>query len=236
MRRTRHNLHTRATLPRVPLLRVPLSPLSFLPLPFLMLPLLLTACEGILGGIYDTDTEEQETGMGEHTVYIDATSYTQWITVDFHTLTVDTVPIAKDGSFTDPEEWDIAIHRWDARTNGGSALETEYTSLDDLAAATSMPTGTYVADIWTTEQIAIDMSQMMSGIFGYAGSYYNAELSKWINVDLTGMPPTYTPSYKVYLVKLKDGTTVALRLSNYTNTLGVKGYLTIDYLYPFELP
>ncbi|MCD8301636.1 MAG: HmuY family protein [Prevotellaceae bacterium] len=226
MIRTRHNLHYRATLPGVPLMRVPL----------LLLPLLLTACEGILGGIYDTGTEEQETGMGEHSVYIDATSYTQWITVDFHTLTLDTIPIATDGSFTDPEEWDIAIHRWDARTNGGSVLETDYTDLDELAAATAMPTGTYVEDIWTTEQIIIDMSQMMSGIFGYADSYYNAELSKWINVDLTSMPPTYTPSYKVYLVKLKDGTTVALRLSNYTNTLGVKGYLTIDYLYPFELP
>ena len=44
-----------------------------------------------------------------------------------------------------------------------------------------------------------------------------------------------TLSNKVYMVKLKDGTYAAVRLTNYMNASGVKGFMTIDYIYPFEL-
>ncbi len=193
-----------------------------------------SSCNGILDDIYDEASEEESEGMTEGSVYADVTSYTQWITVDFHTASMDTVQIDSDGSFTDPEEWDIAMHRWDARTNGGSVMETEFTSLDDLLSYGMIPSGTFVEDTWTTSQIIIDMSGMMSGILGYAESYYNAELSKWMNVDTSGMPPSYSLSGKVYILSLSDGTYAALMLSDYTNSSGVKGYLTIDYIYPLE--
>ena len=61
-------------------------------------------------------------------------------------------------------------------------------------------------DVWTTAKVAIDMSGMMDGNIVYMESYYNEELSKWLNVDKSNMPPTYTLSNKVYMVKLKDGT------------------------------
>ena len=66
-----------------------------------------------------------------------------------------------------------------------------------------MPEGAYVEDVWTTAKIAIDMSGMMDGNIVYMESYYNEELSKWLNVDKSNMPPTYTLSNKVYMVKLK---------------------------------
>lgn len=97
------------------------------------------------------------------------------------------------------------------------------------------PEGAYVEDVWTTAKIAIDMSGMMDGNIVYMESYYNEELSKWLNVDKSNMPPTYTLSNKVYMVKLKDGTYAAVRLTNYMNASGVKGFMTIDYIYPFEL-
>ncbi len=194
-----------------------------------------SACDGIFEGIYDeADDDEAEAGMAETSIYANVTSYTQWICVDFHTMQFDTIQIADDGSFTDPDEWDIALHRWDVRTNGGAALETDYTSLDDLLASGEMPEGTFVSDVWTTSQIVIDMSQMMSGVLGYTESYYNEELSKWIDVDTSTMPPIYTLSGKVYVLKMADGTFAALLLSSYTNASGVKGYLTIDYIYPLE--
>ncbi len=193
-----------------------------------------SACNGILDGIYDEAEEDGADGIAEGSVYADVTSYTQWVCIDFHTQAMETIQIADDGSFTDPDDWDIALHRWDARTNGGAVLETNYTSLDDLLASGSMPAGTFVSDVWTTEQIIIDMSQMMSGVLGYAESYYNEELSKWIEVDTSSMPPSYALSGKVYILQLTDGTYVALQLSDYTNASGVKGYLTIDYVYPLE--
>ena len=135
----------------------------------------------------------------------------------------------------EPEEWDIAVHRYDVKTNAGAVLETGFTGFSALRNADAMPEGAYVEDVWTTAKIAIDMSGMMDGNIVYMESYYNEELSKWLNVDKSNMPPTYTLSNKVYMVKLKDGTYAAVRLTNYMNASGVKGFMTIDYIYPFEL-
>ena len=103
-----------------------------------------------------------------------------------------------------------------------------------LRNADAMPEGAYVEDVWTTAKIAIDMSGMMDGNIVYMESYYNEELSKWLNVDKSNMPPTYTLSNKVYMVKLKDGTYAAVRLTNYMNASGVKGFMTIDYFFFFQ--
>lgn len=33
---------------------------------------------------------------------------------------------------------------------------------------------------------------------------------------------------------MKDGTMAAIRLVSYMNAAGTKGYMTFDYLYPYE--
>ena len=76
---------------------------------------------------------------------------------------------------------------------------------------------------------------MMEGILSYDSTYYNLELSKWLNVNTSTMPPTYSLSGKVYVVRLKDGTCALLFLHNFMNNLGVKGYMKIDYIYPYEI-
>lgn len=48
------------------------------------------------------------------------------------------------------------------------------------------------------------------------------------------MPPVYTLSRKIYLLRLADGTHAALRLANFMNDSAVKGFMTIDYLYPVQ--
>ena len=79
------------------------------------------------------------------------------------------------------------------------------------------------------------MSGMMEGKIKYAESYYNTELSKWLFVDTSTMPPGYNPSNKVYVIKLKDNTIAAVRLRNFMNSAAAKGYMTIEYIYPFEV-
>lgn len=208
-----------------------------------MMILSFPACDGILEGIYDTPAAEEKNEYGfiatdpathSGTIYIDATDYKRWTFINFHTRQIDSIN-ATDPEQKEPEEWDIALHRYDAKTNGGEVLETGFTGFSALQHAGKMPEGTYVADSWTTEKIAVDMSGMMDGNIVYAESYYNEELSKWLNVDTSSMPPVYTPSNKVYMVKLKDGTYAAVRLANYMNASGVKGFMTLDYIYPFEL-
>ena len=206
-----------------------------------MLPLL--SCNGLFGGIYDEPVAD--TGFGftkvnqatsSGTIYIDATSYTRWTYIDFDTFAIDTTFIAGDGSETGEvmEGWDLAIHRYDTKTNGGSVIETEFTSLDGFLASGRLPEREYAEDIWTEDRITVDMSGMMDGVILYAPSWYNRELSRWLNVDTSTMPPVYTMSGKVYILMMKDGKAAALQLTNYMNSSKVKGFMSIDYVYPVE--
>ncbi|MBQ7239209.1 MAG: HmuY family protein, partial [Bacteroidales bacterium] len=47
-------------------------------------------------------------------------------------------------------------------------------------------------------------------------------------------PPIYNVSGKVCLLRMADGTVAAMKLDNYMNEKGKKGYLTISYIYPYE--
>ena len=206
----------------------------------------LPSCNGLFEGIYDEPVAASEFGFtkveqatSSGTIYIDATSYTKWTYIDFDTYSIDTTLIAEDGSESGEvmEGWDLAVHRYDTKTNGGSVLETEYTSLDEFRVSGRIPEGEYVEDIWTEDRITIDMSQMsqmMNGVILYAPSWYNPELSKWLNVDTSTMPPVYTMSGRVYVLKTQDGKAAALQLNNYMNDSKVKGFMTIDYIYPVE--
>ena len=203
----------------------------------------LPSCNGLFEGIYDEPVAASEFGFtkveqatSSGTIYIDATSYTKWTYIDFDTYSIDTTLIAEDGSESGDvmEGWDLAVHRYDTKTNGGSVLETEYTSLDEFRVSGRIPEGEYVEDIWTEDRITIDMSQMMNGVILYAPSWFNPELSKWLNVDTSTMPPVYTMSGRVYVLKTQDGKAAALQLNNYMNDSKVKGFMTIDYIYPVK--
>lgn len=201
---------------------------------------LLPSCNGIFPGIYDSGESDLVTGYGfiahnpsdnSGKVYIDATDYTKWVYLDFHGRTAVTAGMSEEEA---PAEWDIAVHRYDVKTNGAAVLETGITGLELFMSSGKMPEGGYVGDEWTTEQIIVDMSGMMDGNIGYSESWYNSELSKWLKVDTSTMPPLYSMSHKVYAVKLADGSNLALKLSNYMDASGVKGFMTIDYVYPVE--
>lgn len=202
--------------------------------------MLLSACNGILSNIYDepsTDDVSEYGFVSEATttspgsIYIDATDYTVWTYIDFRSMTTT----ALDVNAPAPASWDIAIHRYDAKTNGAEVMETGATSFYSLANVITPTENDYVSDIWTTTTIVTDMSTMMDGYLSYAESFYNPELSKWLNVDKSSMPPIYTPSNKVYVIRLSDGTLAGVRLANYMDGLGVKGYMTIEYMYPLNL-
>lgn len=199
----------------------------------------LPACNGIFEGIYDMPTTETgneygfiliDEGTRTGRIYIDATDYTEWHYVNLHDKQVTTTPVGEAA----PETWDFAVHRYDTKTNGGTVWESQAGAFDALPALESVSEEQWVADEWTTDRITIDMSQMMDGIILYAEDYWNPCLSRWLDVDTSTMPPIYTLSGKIYLLRLKDGTCAALRLANFMNDAAVKGYMTIDYLYPVE--
>lgn len=199
----------------------------------------LPACNGIFEGIYDMPTTETgneygfiliDEGTRTGRIYIDATDYTEWHYVDLRNKRVTTCAVDAAA----PETWDFAVHRYDTKTNGGTVWESQTGSFDALPAPGSVSEAQWTADEWTTDRITVDMSQMMDGIILYAEDYWNPCLSRWLDVDTSTMPPVYTLSGKIYLLRMKDGTFAALRLANFMNDAAVKGYMTIDYLYPVE--
>ena len=199
----------------------------------------LTSCNGIMSGIYDEPEAEVASGFGftsapvgevPGTIYVDASSYTDWVYLDFHTMRAQVVPIGDP----EPESWDIALHRYDAKTNGALVAETGATGFSSPASLYDVSEDDFSADVWTEETIITDMSTMMDGYLSYEPSWYNPVLSKWLDVDKSTMPPIYTLSNHVYLLQLADGSQAAVRLDNYMDSASIKGYLTISYIYPWD--
>ncbi|MCD8297299.1 MAG: HmuY family protein [Prevotella sp.] len=195
----------------------------------------LLSCDSI----YDDMSEMPASGQtGNSYAYIDATDYTKWVYINLDNGEVTTLDY-KD-SLNIPEEWTFALHRYDCKTNGGSVMETTYTSLDDLQTAihggvfTEPEETEMVSD--TRGQIIIDMSHMLDLYIIYDDDSLNTEMTKWLDVNISYMPPIYTPSNKVYLLRLNDGRYVAVRFTGFSNPYyyDTKGYISFDYLYPVE--
>lgn len=129
--------------------------------------------------------------------------------------------------------WDIALHRYDVKTNGASAVEMIDT---EMAKVTTIPDSTFVADI-KTDSLIIDNSGMMNNKVGYATSYINEVLNKGIEFSSVPMPPlptNWTMSNKVYVIKLKSGEYAKIKFTDYSNDSDVKGHISFDYVYPFK--
>ena len=200
--------------------------------------ILFSACDGIFEDIYDnnkTTSDEAKITEGEFTV--DATSYTAWHYLDLEADSISFVTSEIEATETEtgiPENWTIAIHRYDVKTNGGAAAETNYASIAELQTALDADPAllaqlNFSADTLTESKIIIDMSHMMDGYLIYQKSYYNAVISRWLDVDTSTMPPIYTLSHKTYILRTADEKYYALYLVNYMNEKSIKGNMTVQY-------
>lgn len=122
-------------------------------------------------------------------------------------------------------DWDIAIHRGDLKTNGGSVLATGKT---DMAQVTEISQGEYVSDI-ESDKIIVDMSQMMQGIIGYGKSMVNPALMTWYSSE--GMPPAYKYTKEVFVLKTKGGEHYKIQFTTYKgDPTGEKsGHIAFNY-------
>lgn len=189
---------------------------------------MLVSCDGIFGGLYDEPAknsfgfiQRDDDGHGG-TIRLNATSYTRWSYIDLHHQHIDTanITLGQDA----PLEWDFAIHHYDVKTHGGTATESPF---DNVGMAIELEELNFVADV--DSQVVIDMSTMMEGYLGYTPSPVNPVLSHWLDVDLSTMPPIYALSNKVYLLRLSDGTLVALQFTSFMDDSFAKGIVTLRY-------
>lgn len=200
-----------------------------------------TRCNGIFSGIYDEVDEKSPYGFIEvddiartGRIYIDASDYTTWTYIDLDaktTQTVDIVPCdsVKPDSLA-PKYWSLAVHRYDTKTNNGQVMETIYDSFANLLSANCLPDADFVPD--RQGRVVVDKSGMMEGKMLYTSTFVNTELNKWLAMDKSVMPPLYTLSNRVYLLKLNDGRLAALKFINFMDSANKKGFITIDYMFP----
>lgn len=192
------------------------------------------------------------------TFTLDARSYVHWYYINLRERTVDTVEVARtltgewDGrskwvyynvhgtNYTElqsvevdtqpePDDWDIAIHHFDVKTNQGAVWESPYSAIDQVPEdIKSFDDVVFTPDEWCYNQCIVDLSTMMSYNVWYTGSMVNKVLSRWVTMDFSTPPPVYTASGKVYVLRGKDGGYTAIRLVSYMSDRGTKGFLTVE--------
>ena len=199
--------------------------------------IILNSCNGIFSGLYDKKPEATEpfgfvevNTDGSGTIFIDTREYTNWVYVDLKNKRTATIDMT--GVEPEPAHWDFAVHRYDVKTNGGMAAETSCSEPCQLTGDCVPEPDVFVAD--TASKVMVDLSGMMDGNIVYQESNINKVLSKWLNVDTSTMPPIYTLSRKVFLLRLDDGSMAALLFSDFMDDASVKGYVTIKYVYPLD--
>lgn len=184
--------------------------------------------------IYDDPSEMPSDNDKENSyTNIDATSYTTWVYLNLSDGSQTT--LAYNNTDDIPSEWTIALHRYDIKTNSGSAFRTSYTSIDEVKTVVKKGTFTMPDESeFTTDEpakITIDMSHMMDGYIDYADANINKVLGMWLNVDTSSMPPNYTMDSDVYLVRTKEGYVYAIQFTGYSNPYqsNTKGYISFEY-------
>lgn len=129
----------------------------------------------------------------------------------------------------EPEQWSIALHRNNVRTNGGSVFRTSYSSLSDVPdSADAFANEIFTEDEWSETDVWDDQSQLLSSLMSSQGIKINKVLSAWLT-PVMPPPPRFIHDSNVFIIRMKDGSHVAIRLKNYMNNIGTKCWMTIEY-------
>ena len=167
------------------------------------------------------------------TAVINASASDKWVYFSF--LNGNIIAINKNGTTDIPSgnDWDIAFCRFYSRTNSGKsnsdnngkggAFMTDAKSLDEL---TKIPD----ENSFVIDRLDTIMPQMK-----IVKTATNKELNKWIDVNISQMPPKTTLNKtNVFVVRCADGKTFAkIKFLDYKNDENQKYYPKFEYEYPF---
>lgn len=134
----------------------------------------------------------------------------------------------------EPEQWSVAFHRNNVRTNGGSVYETEYTSMEELPPSHEAFAGKiFTPDEWSENLVWDSQEKMLLCLVPSQGIEVNKVLSSWLHMDIPPVPPAFTHNKHVFILRMADGTFAALQLADYLSPSGTRCWLTINYKYPY---
>jgi hypothetical protein len=180
--------------------------------------IITTGCPG------EKEKDKKPTDPTVKTLTVDASDYAKWVYVSF--VQGKVVEIS---DYENTLSWDMALHRYDVRLNGGTsgkgqgaAVETPYTELSE---ATTIPTSGYVVDVMDSTMMTSAMPPK------YEAQSFNLVAAKWLDVNTSKMPPTYTLSNKVYIFKTAEGKHVKIKFLDFRNAEDKTGHVKFSYLY-----
>ena len=174
-------------------------------------------------------------------ITVDASDYTKWVYISFTK--------GKVVSVSAPEtdlSWDLGLHRYDFKTNGGSSGKGEgaaaRTTQKDLKADIPTPKdsewtvdreGTLLMKFGVNKEGKHDMKyEKQSANFLLTsepkGDGKPGYLNKGI-ISMAGMPPTVTIDPSVFLVRSAAGQIVRIRVLDYQSATKKTGHITLEY-------
>lgn len=178
--------------------------------------------------IPDSGQEAKPTGNGQSGIY------TYWYDVYGEGISkYEFQSFSPSEQQPEPDNWTVAVHRNNVRTNGGEVAETSYTSISELPSGNEWITNlTFTPDEWNQTDVWTIQDRMLSGIIGNQGIHVNNVLSGWLKMEIPPMPPSFVLNSHVFIIKLMDETLAAIQLADYIGADGTKCCLTINYKYP----
>ncbi|MDR0537577.1 MAG: HmuY family protein [Tannerellaceae bacterium] len=181
--------------------------------------------------------EEAKEGLA----ILDCSNYAQWNFFSFATGqivgTCDVADQAANQTWGSRNDWDIAFHRQDVKTNsgasgngGGGILEYDFKDATfNFDAVLEAPKDGYVAD--AADSVIYDMSQMMQGKIGYAQTGLAQPTKKWaVLTDM--MNGKWEYAQKIFIVRSAGKKYAKIYLKNFKNDTGTSGHVTMQYAYP----
>lgn len=190
--------------------------------------MLSVAILGLTSCSKDNPATDQPTGETKES-YIDATSKTTW-----HYFSLSDNKVVGTGEETDADnktwaartDWDLAVNRYNIRTNSGAASSVEskggvytFNATTSFDSVTELPTeATFVADVAVT-------SEGMGGITTTIRSEATVILFKKNEDGSTIMPPVYLQA-PVYIYRSADGKAhYKLQFTQYQDENKVTGHV-----------
>lgn len=193
-------------------------------------------------GVASCSKYEGDWGEGtSRSMTIDTRSYTTWTYFSFEKGILG-VYTEKEFDYKNSTEWDIAFHRWDVRTNcgesglgKGGAYQTNYGGLLNVDIWSTMPAkGDFIEDTHLKTYMAPPSMDPNAPAEQRLDVPANLVLSKWLEVQMTSIPPKYNMLDRAFVVRTASGKHAAVKFTNYMNDKAVKGYASFDYVYPLD--
>ncbi len=184
----------------------------------------------------DEDNKPQSNLKSGEVENIDATDYSKWVYVSLETGKV--VGTGDLEQIREGDDWDIAFHRYNVRLNGGksgSGKAGAYLAPGKIGktgwdAIVTAPNDGYVADKMTKimkeykmPPVMVDASASPVITGGKAGT--------WLKMDMSSMPPTYSISNQIFIIKTAKGKYGKLWIKQYLGIDGKGGHITFKYAY-----